>query len=128
MKLRKIIGATALAVLASTAYAQTPAATSSTANSDVNSGMSPSHSGVGATMPTAPATTSNDPFVQKRVEDKAAKKEYKKEKKAAKKDYKQSKKQTKADLKQDLAAHPAKPGEVGQPGEYGQAAAPGMAK
>ena len=104
MMIRNMIGISVLAFLASTVYAQTP------------------NSGVGQpAVRSAPATTSNDPFVQKRMEDKAAKQEYKAQKKAAKKEYKQEKKQSRAELKQDLATQPAPPGAVGQPGQYGQA-------
>lgn len=111
MTLREIIGASALALLASTTYAQS------------TSGSSMGQSGSTQGAPPASATTSSDPFVQKRMEDKAAKKEYKANKKAAKSEYKQEKKQSNAQLKQDLANTPAKPGEVGQPGEYGQSPA-----
>lgn len=102
MKLREIIGASALVLLAGTAYAQS----AGTAQS--------------APAATMPATTSNDPLVQKRMEDKAAKKEYKAQKKAAKRELKQEKKQSKAELQQELQANPKPPGAVGRPGEYGQ--------
>lgn len=118
MKLREIIGASALALLTSAAGAQSLTANSST---------SPSGLAAGVTMPALSAAESNDPIVQKRMEDKAARKEYKAEKKAAKNNYKQDKKHAKAKLKQDMAAQPAKPGELAQPGEYGQPAA-GTAK
>jgi hypothetical protein len=104
MKLREIIGASALALLAGTAYAQSAGTTQSAAPA-------------AATMP---ATTSNDPLVQKRMEDKAAKKEYKAQKKAAKRELKQEKKESKAELQQQLQAEPKPPGAVGQPGVYGQ--------
>jgi hypothetical protein len=113
MTLREMIGASALALLASAACAQ-DSGSSATTQSRPMQDAPPA-----AAMP-APATTSNDPYVKKRMEDKAAKKEYKAEKKAAKSDYKQEKQQSKAKLKQDLSAQPAKPGEVGQPGQYGQ--------
>jgi len=113
MTLREMIGASALALLASTAYAQNQDSSSSTmANPDQAQTAPPAS----ATMP-APATNSNDPYVKKRMEDKAAKKEYKAEKKAAKSDYKQEKKQAKTKLKEDLSAQPAQPGEMDQPGK-----------
>jgi flagellar biosynthesis GTPase FlhF len=112
MKLREIFGASALALLAGIAYAQS----ASTGGASMNS------SGTAQALPavTMPATTSNDPLVQKRMEDKAAKKEYKATKKAAKRELKQEKKQSKAELQQQLQAEPKPPGAVGQPGVYGQ--------
>jgi hypothetical protein len=46
-----------------------------------------------------PAQTSNDPFVQKRIDDKAAKDEYKMRKKIAKKEYNADKKAAKGEMK-----------------------------
>ena len=74
-----------------------------------------------ATMPsTAPTSNvSNDPFVQKRMMDKAAKDEYKAKKQASKAEYKEEKRaakselkaekrESKAELKQELATQPKK--------------------
>ncbi len=99
MQLRHLIGASALALLTSTAFAQAA-------------------SGPGSGAAATPS--SSDPYVQKRIENHAAKQEYKAAKKAAKKDYKQEKRENQAQLKQDLKNQPTVPGTVGTPGEYGQ--------
>lgn len=129
MKLRNVIGATALALLTSAALAQTTPAVPNMAQSGTDS----------ATAASGSAATSNDPLVQKRIEDAAAKKAYKAEKKSAKKaykmkkkvakkDYKEEKQDNKATMKQDMANEPAKPGVMGQPGEYGQPVVPATTK
>lgn len=85
MKLRKLLIASAVLAFTHVALAQSAGTTGTTAE--------PAATG----MP--PAQTSNDPFVQKRMTDKAAKDEYKKRKKAARKEYKANKKAAKADEK-----------------------------
>ena len=62
--------------------------------------------GAMATGATA-ASTSTDPYIQKREADAQAKKEYKDKKKAAKAEYKQEKSAAKADMKSEKAGSTA---------------------
>jgi len=90
--LRTILAGTAVMVFANLATAQTTdkAATPAT----------PASPSAPAAASSNPATQgSNDPFVQKRIADKAAKDEYKQRKKAAKRQYKENKAAAKSELK-----------------------------
>lgn len=85
--LRTILAGTAVMVFANLAVAQTagPATPATPASPAASS---------------APATqAASDPFVQKRIEDKAARDEYKQRKKIAKQQYRQNKAAAKAELK-----------------------------
>lgn len=108
IKLRTVLAGSAAILFANMANAQTMGATSDTGASSSMSAEMPMSSGASATADMSATTTTdqsrmqfyNDPFVQKRAADKAAKAEYKMRKHDAKREYKDEKAQAKADLRE----------------------------
>jgi hypothetical protein len=106
--LRQLILATTILAASTAAMAQTgagvgnkPAASNAPSNAVImgNGASTDTRAPVPSANPGAPATASNDPLVQKRITDKAAKAEYKDEKAAAKAKMKEDKKMARAELR-----------------------------